>query len=101
MPNNLVSLSCATNSGLKIVMEKDELKIHSPKGEILGIRKKVGRLYKLDLSSRDEAYSLKACHMWDEWRRIFAHMYVGSVQLLKRKNMVEGMEVDELMPPSR
>src|SRR3954467_7112884 len=28
-------------------------------------------------------------------------MYVGSVRLLKRKNMVEGMEVDESIAPSR
>src|SRR4051812_7417144 len=101
MPNNLVSLLRATDSGLKIVMEKDDLKIHSPKGEILGIGKKVGRLYKLDLSSGDEAYISKAGHTWDEWHRIFGHMYIGSIQLLKRKNMVEGMEVDESIAPSR
>src|SRR4051812_33802 len=101
MPNNLVSLLRATDSGLKIVMEKDDLKIHSPKGEILGIGKKVGRLCKLDLSSRDEAYISKAGHMWDEWHQIFGHMYIGSVQLLKQKNMVEGMEVDKSIAPSR
>src|SRR3954467_4697819 len=28
-------------------------------------------------------------------------MYIGSVQLLKWKNMVEGMEVDKLITPSR
>src|SRR3954465_2024765 len=28
-------------------------------------------------------------------------MYVGSVQLLKQKNMVEGMEVDESITPSQ
>src|SRR3954470_16851249 len=101
MPNNLVSLSRATDSGLKIVMEKADLKIHSPKGEILGIGKKVGRLYKLDLSSGDKAYISKAGCTWDEWHRIFGHMYVGSIQLLKQKNMVEGMEVDKSNAPSR
>src|SRR4051812_864106 len=101
MTNNLVSLSCTTNSGLKIIMEKDDLKIHSPKGEILGIGKKVRRLYKLDLSSRDEAYISKAGCTWDEWHQIFGHMYVGSVQLLKQKNMVEGMEVVNLIAPSQ
>src|SRR5205823_14705623 len=100
MPNNLVSLSRATDSGLKIVMEKDNLKIQSPKGEILGIGKKVRRLYKLDLSSGDEAYISKAGCTWHEWHQIFGHMYVGSVQLLKQKNIVEGMEVDESITPS-
>src|SRR4051794_29540494 len=77
MLNNLVSLSPTTDSGLKVIMEKDDLKIHSPKGEILGIRKKVRRLYKMDLSSGDEAYISKVGCTWDEWHWIFGHMYVG------------------------
>ena len=94
MANNLVLLLHATDSGLEVIMEKDDLKIHSPKGEILGIGKKVRRLYKTELSSRDEAYISKVGCTWDKWHQIFGHMYVGSVQLLKQKNKVEGMGID-------
>lgn len=100
MLNNLVSLLHATNSGLKVIMERNDLKIHSPKGEILGIGKKVRRLYKMELSSRDEAYISKVGHTWDEWHQIFGHMYVGSVQLLKWKNMMERTDVDEWITSS-
>ena len=36
---------------------------------------------------------------WHDWHKIFGHIYMGSVKMLKEKNMVKGMEVNPETPP--
>ena len=42
----------------------------------------------------DLAYPAKTRKSWDEWHRIFGHMHMGAVKMMKDKEMVLGMEVD-------
>src|SRR5271168_1864588 len=37
---------------------------------------------------------------WDEWHRIFGHMHMGAVKMMKEKEMVLGMEVDRTVEPA-
>ena len=46
------------------------------------------------ISKHDQAYPAKKSRTWDEWHRIFGHMTMGSIKMLKGKGMVTGMEVD-------
>ena len=42
----------------------------------------------------DLAYPAKTGKTWDEWHRIFGHMHMGAVKMMKDKEMVLGMEVE-------
>ena len=46
------------------------------------------------IAKHDQAYTAKHGRTWDEWHRIFGHLNMGSVKMLKEKGMVLGMEVD-------
>ena len=45
----------------------------------------------------DLACLVKTGKTQDEWHRIFGHMHMGAVKMMKEKNMVLGMEVDRSM----
>ena len=39
-------------------------------------------------------------HIWHDWHKIMGHIYMGSVKMLKEKDMVKGMEVNpNILPP--
>ena len=46
------------------------------------------------------AYPVKTGKSWDEWHRIFGHMHMGAVKMMKDKEMFLGMEVDRTVEPA-
>ena len=63
---------------------------------------KYGCLYLMDIkgiAKQDQAYMANNGCTWDQWHRIFGHLNMGSVKMLKDKNMVNGMEVDTMVEP--
>jgi len=39
-------------------------------------------------------------HTWHDWHKIMGHIYMGSVKMLKEKDIVKGMEVNlNILPP--
>src|SRR5271168_4193245 len=51
--------------------------------------------------ARDRANlsTAKSGRTWDQWHKIFGHLNMGSVKMLKDKNMVNGMDVDTMVEP--
>jgi GAG-pre-integrase domain len=52
------------------------------------------------IAKQDQAYTAKHRKMWDEWHRIFGHLNMGSIKMLKEKGMVLRMEVDRTVEPA-
>ena len=52
------------------------------------------------IAKQDQAYATKHGRTWDEWHRIFGHLNMGSIKMLKEKGMVLGMEVDRTVDPA-
>ena len=52
------------------------------------------------VAKQDQGCPAKHGRTWDEWHRIFGHMNMGSVKMLKEKGMVLGMEVDRTVEPA-
>ena len=52
------------------------------------------------IAKHDQAYPAKHGRTLDEWHRIFGHLNMGSVKMLKEKEMVLGMEVDRTVEPA-
>lgn len=72
----------------------------APSKEIIHGKRTAENLYTVNVTKSARAFpsNLKA-RTWDQWHRTFRHMNVESVKLLKRKNMVSGLTVDESVPP--
>jgi hypothetical protein len=65
---------------------------------------KTGGLYLLNVTSNIPMQAYYAAQVpqnqsWYDWHKIMGHIYMGSVKMLKEKNMVEGMEVSPDTPP--
>ena len=52
-----------------------------------------------DVVKYDQAYVAKSSYTWDEWHKIFGHLNMGSIKMLKDKDMVDGMDVDKFVEP--
>jgi hypothetical protein len=39
-------------------------------------------------AKQDHVFAAKKGHTWDEWHRIFGHLNMGSVKMLKKKELV-------------
>jgi hypothetical protein len=47
----------------------------------------------------DVALAAKSDQTWDQWHRIFGHLNMASVKMLKSKGMMKGMDVNKMIPP--
>ncbi|GLB42029.1 putative mitochondrial protein [Lyophyllum shimeji] len=100
MPYNLVSLGRTTNGSLDVVLRGNELRVIDTKKKIVIMRglKTAEHLYRLDArvgapAAPDIALTVRSARTWEDWHRIFGHMAMKSVKLLKSKEMVVGMNV--------
>lgn len=96
--SNLLSLGRITDAGLKLAMRGDVMHVLSSSGKLIGVGKKTGGLYQMNLTvptrQTDRALIARGPRSWDEWHRIMGHISPSSVKLMKTKAMVDGMEVD-------
>jgi hypothetical protein len=106
-PYNLLSLSQITDANYAILFKGKYARIKSLRGIIMAKGTKVRRLYDMRIKAltkhsdakQDHTFAAKKGHTWDEWHRSFGHLNMGSVKMLKKKELVSGMEVDESVEP--
>ena len=101
-PHNLISISRADDAGIAVLFQDGKARFRSPGGTVIAAGQKYGRLYLMDvngITKQDQAYAAKSGRTWDQWHRIFGHLNMGSVKMLKDKNMVNGMDVDTTVEP--
>jgi hypothetical protein len=100
-PFNLISLGRMTASKRRINLEGNLMQIITPNGRQIGHGTKIANLYHLDVTvtgitrSHATPNAEPASHTLDEWHRIFGHLNPRSVQLLEKKNMVNGMKITD------
>ena len=97
MPFNLISISCTIEAGAAVLFSSPRVKIRMPNGTIIMEGWAANRLFKMNVKGvgkQDQACPAKHRRTWDEWHRIFGHLNMASVRMLKEKGMVSGMEVD-------
>ena len=100
-PNNLLSLSRITDAGFHAEFKGDSVNIKTPAPNSIKIAEgcKSGRLYVMNatVASRhvEHAHTAKSSYTWDEWHQRLGHLNMASVKMLKSKNMVQNMSVDE------
>jgi hypothetical protein len=51
------------------------------------------------VAKQDQVYPAKQAQIWDEWHRIFGHLNMGSVKMLRDKDMVIRMSMDTSVEP--
>ena len=97
-PHNLISISRANEAKIKVGFSNGKAKFITSRGATLMEGHAVGRLYIMDIripTKPDQAHAAKGAHTWDQWHRIMGHLNMGSIKMLKSRNMVTGMEIDE------
>jgi hypothetical protein len=75
------------------------------KGELVGTGRKYRCLYKLDACTRripsKQANVAVPKRSWDTWHRLYGHIGISGLETLKKKGMVDGLEIDETSEPSQ
>ena len=102
-PHNLISILHADEAKIKVAFNNGKTRFITNKGTILMEGQAVGWLYNMNVhipTKRDQAHITKGAHTWDQWHRIMGHLNMGSIKMLRDRNMVTGMEVDESTPPN-
>jgi GAG-pre-integrase domain len=100
---NLILISYAIEAGAAILFSSPGVKIWAPNGLIIMEGQSANQLFKMNIrgiGQQDQACPAKHRRMWDEWHRIFGHLGMASVRMLKEKRMVLGMEVDKSVEPA-
>jgi len=103
--NCLLAISRFDSRGGKVEFNGSHCTLKDSQGKTVGTGKQVNRLYLLSARAelpRREYANVAARHelTWDQWHRRLGHLSLSAVQALKRKNMVEGLTVDEANIPS-
>src|SRR5271168_2346335 len=102
-PFNLISISRALETGIEVLFASKSVKFRAPNRVIIMEGTMLNRLFKMNIKSvikPDLACPAKTRKTWDEWKRIFGHMHMGAVKMMKEKEMVLGMEVDRTVEPA-
>jgi GAG-pre-integrase domain len=96
-PFNLISIGRAEEAGVKILFAHGKVKFKAPNGKILMEGRASGRMFDMSIQgipAGDQAHVAKSGKTWEEWHQILGHLNMGSVKVLKTKEMVTGMNVD-------
>ena len=101
-PHNLISVTRLMSAGAEANFKGSKVQFVS-KNQPFMEGHMVGRLCQMDvtpLKVTERAYLSRPGYSWDQWHRILGHINMGSVKMLKEKNMVTGMDVDLSSSPS-
>ena len=102
-PFNLISISCTLKAGIQVLFMSPGVRFQAPNKSIIMEGWLMNRLFDMNIkgiAKQDQSYPAKDSRTWDEWHRILGHLNMRSVKMLKQKDMVLGMEVDETAEPS-
>jgi len=86
------------NCGVNLYQKRIIIMLLNNQNEIIMSGPKLNSLYILDITS---IISHHACatqtsqnHTWHDWHKIIGHIYMGSVKMLKEKDMVKRMKIN-------
>jgi hypothetical protein len=104
-PNSLLSVGPFDENGGHIDFRNGTCKLYA-KGDILvGTGQKVDRLYRLDTNSQtrspERANVATVKKSWDVWHRLYGHIGMAGLEILHKKGLVTGLDIDEASEPSR
>src|ERR1700678_2383037 len=102
-PFNLISISRALETGIEVLFASKSVKFRAPNKVIIMEGTMLNRLFEMNIKGvmkPNLACPAKTGKTWDEWHRIFGHMHMGAVKMMKEKEMVLGMEVDRTVEPA-
>lgn len=103
-PNCLLSLSRFDEGGGSVAFSKGGCELKDRKGRVVGLGRKVDRLYQLDARARlwrERAnYAAPAAKSWDHWHLLFGHIGMSTLEKMQRMGIVGGFDVDESSIPS-
>ena len=103
-PNNLINVGCLTDTGNTATFTGTGVIFRTGAGTIFAQGQKRGRLFHMKGQVTVEARNFAAAakeRTWDKWHRILGHINIGSIKMLKRNDLVTGLEVDETKEPSQ
>ena len=85
-PFNLISISCALEAGIAILFVSPGVRFWAPNKSIIMEGWVMNQLFDMNvkgIAKHDQAYAARHSRTWDEWHRIFGHLNMGSVKMLK------------------
>ncbi len=113
IPHNLISVGRVEAHSHRVEIINGMIQFVSMKGHIYATGKRVRNyLYHMDGTVVEDGTGTvdttcpaamarpKRLQTWDEWHKVYAHMGMKVLQAMKQKDMVVGMEVDEMVPAS-
>ncbi|KAF5345723.1 hypothetical protein D9757_014965 [Collybiopsis confluens] len=99
-PFNLLSISKMTdiNCGIKFRQKGIDVTAPNQANKIIITGTKTNGLYPIDVTTKIPIHSYAAHapqnRTWHNWHKIMGHIYMGSIRMMKEKNMVTGMEIN-------
>ena len=102
-PNSLLSVSCFDEAGGTIDFKNGQCFLHNKGEQLVGKGAKQDRLYLLGAHTRvvaKSAHATSANKSWNEWHRLYGHLGMKNLKLLKQKQLVDGMSIDNSTVPS-
>jgi len=92
------------NYGVNFYQKGITITLPNNQNEIIMSEPKWNSLYILNITSiiSHHAYAAQTPqnHTWHDWHKIIGHIYMGSVEMLKEKDMVKRIEVNPDILPS-
>jgi len=86
------------NCGVNFYQKGITITSPNNQNEIIISGPKQNGLYMLDITPITSYHACAAQipqnHTWHDWHKVMGHIYMGSVKMLKEKDMVKGMEVN-------
>jgi hypothetical protein len=102
-PNSLLSVGRFDKAGGTIGFKNGQCFLYNKGGQLVGKGVKRDRLYLLGAHTRvvaKSAHATSANKSWNEWHRLYGHLGMKNLELLKQKQLVNGMNIDNSTVPS-
>jgi transposase InsO family protein len=98
---NLLSLGRLDEVGVTYAGSKGKISLRDHSGKTIGLGKKTRNMYLLDAIGEDAiaCVTVGAAPSWEDWHRRYGHLAYSSIETLKKKGLVEGLEIDEDTKP--
>ncbi|EJF56320.1 hypothetical protein DICSQDRAFT_71736 [Dichomitus squalens LYAD-421 SS1] len=110
IPHNLIALGRVEAGGHSVTLQDGKIVFKNSKGRAYAEGTQVDNLYVMRATTVHDKTPDLACaaavtrprrkRTYDEWHRTLSHISMKAVIAMKTKRLVEGMEVDERVPPA-
>ena len=102
-PNSLLSVSRFDEAGGTIDFKDGKCFLRNKGGQLVGTGVKQDRLYLLGAKTRvvaESAHAASTSKSWNEWHKLYGHLGMKSLEILKQKKLVDGINIDTSTAPS-